>query len=129
MPERQILVFETRPRWVPTLQREPVLSDFRIRACLSVPDLLLKAAACQQHSNSFVAILDFSVGPATCLPLPRRLDVFRPLGVIALGTPETHVLEPSLRELGVTSYHPVSIECRRLAHECHRILDPRDDSS
>jgi len=129
MPERQIIVFETRPRWAPVLQREPTLSDCRIRTCLSVSDLLLAAAACHQHAAAFVAILDFSFGPAICLPLPQRLNRFHPLGVIALGTPETDVLEPSLRELGVTSYHPVWVECRRLARECRRLLTPRDDGS
>jgi len=127
MPERQILVFETQPRLTPALQREPMLSDIRIRSCCSVPDLLLAAAACQQHSSDFAVILDFTVGPAVCLPLPPRLSAFHPLAVIALGTPETDVLEPSLRELGVTFYHPVSVECRRLAQECQRILAPRHE--
>ncbi|MDA0589364.1 MAG: hypothetical protein O2820_09760 [Planctomycetota bacterium] len=123
MPERQVIVFENRPRWAPALQREFVESGIRVRACRTAQALLSLATACRDHSDSFVAIIDFEVGPATCLPLPARLAEFSPQGVIALGTAETDVLEPSLRELGVTSYHPASIESRRLAHECQRILN------
>jgi hypothetical protein len=123
MPERQIVVFETRPRWAPALQRDLMESGIRVRACRTAQDLLRLATAFRAQSDSFVAIIDFEVGPATCLPLPARLATFSPHGVIALGTSETDVLEPSLRELGVTSYHPASIESRRLAHECQRILN------
>lgn len=123
MPERQIVVFENRPRWAPALQRELAESGIRVRACRTAQDLLSLATGCQAHADPFVAIIDFEVGPATCLPLPTRLATFFPHGVIALGTPETDVLEPSLRELGVTSYHPASIESHRLAHECQRILN------
>ena len=123
MPERPIVVFEKSPRWTPALQRELAESGIRIRVCRTAQDLLSLAKACRDQSDSFVAVIDFAVGAATCLPLPERLSAFSPRGVIALGTPETDVLEPSLRELGVTSYHPASIESRRLAHECQRILN------
>lgn len=125
MPERQIVVFEPRPHWTPALQRELAESGIRIRACRTAADLLSLATAYHAQSDDFVAVIDFAAGAGVCLPLPDRLVGLAPRGVIALGTPETDVLEPSLRELGVTSYHPASIESRRLARECERVLSPR----
>lgn len=125
MPNPQIAVFESRPRWTPLLRRDLAESGIRIRACRVAQDLNRCAEECQVHSDPLVVVIDFAVGAATCLPLAGGLARFQPCGVIALGTSETDMLEPSLRELGVTSYHPPSIASQRLAHECQRILTSR----
>lgn len=83
------------------------------------------AGECQAQADPLAVVIDFAAGAGVCLPLAEALSPFEPRGVIALGTTEVAVLEPSLRELGVTSYHPPSIESRRLAFECQRILTSR----
>lgn len=85
-------------------------------------ELLRLAEVCHAQADPLAVVMDFEAGSALCLPLAHDLCRFELRGLIALGTEATGVLEPSLRELGVTSYHPPSIESRRLAFECQRIL-------
>ena len=125
MPNAQIAVFESRPKWTPLLRWELAASGIQVRVCRKSSDLLTLAEACQVQADPLAVVIDFESGAGGCLPLAQDLSPFEPRGVIALGTAATAVLEPSLRELGVTSYHPSSIESRRLALECQRILTSR----
>jgi DNA-binding response OmpR family regulator len=109
-----IAVLETRPRWVPELQRQLLHDRIPLRAFRSVSSLL---ESCAELNGPSTVIIDLEIGMPDCLRLLSGLEE-SDRTIIAIGTSKTDVLEPSLRELGVTSYFQRPVSTKLLAARC-----------
>jgi DNA-binding response OmpR family regulator len=108
-----IAVLEKRPRWMPELQRQLLNDRIVLQAFRSVVDI----------NDSYlgkIVVIDLEVGMQECL---RLLSTSNARTIIAIGTNKTDVLEPSLRELGVTTYHQQPIDARQLGAQCRAALE------
>ena len=116
-----IAVLEKRPRWMPELQRQLLNDRIPLRAFRSAGDLNDFIA---KRTGSLIVVVDLEVAMPECLRLLSN-SIDRGPAIVVIGTSKCDVLEPSLRELGVTSYHRLPLDGRLLGAEC-RMLAARE---
>ena len=113
-----VIVFESRPRWGPELQRQFLHQEITVRASRSLDDLEALAG----KSPHAAALIDLDAAPAACVQfLGRRLGRSPYFPVVAVGSPRMAELEWPLRELGAVSVlcdfptgEQMATLCRRL---------------
>lgn len=116
----EVIVLEKQARWAPELRRQFHDQAVAVRACRDVVSLRERINLAQTSRKECVAVLDPAGWPGECLPVIswlRSLDV----PVTVVGGEGIELLEPSLRELGVTTLllppiagHEIGAACRRL---------------
>jgi len=116
----EVIVLEKQARWAPELQRQFFDQTVAVRACRDVTVLRERVAAAQSSEKDCVAVLDPVGWPGECLPVISSLRSLK-IHVAVVGYPGIELLEPSLRELGVTNLllppvagHEIGDACRRL---------------
>lgn len=123
MPESQILIFEKRARWRPSLQRELAETPIAIRAFGSLKELQAAAGECQTQRVRCVAVLDLNSALSSVLQFLAATQAQLPdFASVVIGSGAHAVLEPTLRELGATSFHQLPVRRDRLAIECRKLL-------
>ena len=116
---RSIVVFEKRPRWVPELRRQFADEAVRVVSCGTLASVI---ESCRGRSSECVLILHGEVSPGEILRLLGQIEADQVSGIIVLGDARMEVLEPSLRELGATSFHLEPVEPQRLMRELRQVL-------
>lgn len=116
----ELIVLEKQARWAPELQRQFYDQAVAVRACRDVASLRERIDAARESARKCIAVLDLRGWPGECLPVISWLDSLK-IHVVAVGYEGIELLEPSLRELGVTTLllppvagHEIGDACRRL---------------
>lgn len=111
---RTILVFESRPRWEPELQRQFLDEPVRVRGCHAWNELSKQMAD--------VVVIELPSDAASCLHWLATL-VGRPriTPVIVLCPIESADLEWPLRDAGVREVVVGEFDGERLARSCRRL--------
>ncbi len=116
----ELIVLEKQARWAPELQRQFYDQAVAVRACRDVASLRERFDAAWESARKCIAVLDLTGWPGECLPVISWLDRLK-IHVVAVGYEGIELLEPSLRELGVTTLllppvagHEIGDACRRL---------------
>ncbi len=118
-----LLIFESRPRWVPELERQFIGQNVRVRGCGSLS--ILEERLMQTANN--VVILEWEAAPANGLETLAGLMTRIPSPTILVtATAAYRELEWPVRELGAVAFleEPISGEemaayCRRQFHPCN----------
>ncbi len=116
-----IVVIEKRARWLPELQRQ--FTGCLERVVLGTPgaDPRQLASESDIRAGKLVVVFDLPMMNSTILQ-HLRTTRNRSLATIAICPPEVAVFEPTLRELGLTSFHVLPLDGLTLADECRRLL-------
>lgn len=143
-----IIVLERRPQWRPELQREfqrgraARIPNQRLVGCDSMAaiqqqsvdvfgcdtlrDLLQFHSTCRAQVMPHVMVLDLRFGPSQVLQFLTQSQVGLSAGAtVILGTVEHLILEPTLRELGASSFQVLPLPRERLGEVCRRLLAGR----
>jgi hypothetical protein len=119
-----IAIVEQKARWYPEMLRQ--FANQRERVVLSsngaeLPELIARS---QSRHEPLVVVFDLSNGLAAVLRHlhSRRLKTVS-LSTIAIAPPASAVLEPILRELGITSFQIQPIEVGRLKSTIKYLLE------
>lgn len=117
-----IIVVEKQARWFPEMLRQFAGCAERVVLDASASELRKLIADNKPQQSRLVAIFDLST---TVSPILQHLRNARDpnLMTIAVAPPEVAVLEPTLRELGLTSFHVLPLDGLSLANECRRLLN------
>ena len=121
----ELIVLEKQARWAPELQRQFYDQTVAVRACRDVASLRDRVVAARSSRKDCVAVLDPAGWPGECLPIISWLRSLK-IHVAVVGYPGIELLEPSLRELGVTNLILPPIAGHEIGHACRRLLS--DDS-
>ncbi|GDY06702.1 MAG: hypothetical protein DWI21_04620 [Planctomycetota bacterium] len=116
---RTIVVFESRPRWEPELQRQFRNESVRVRGCRSLSELF-----------SFVfppivdaLVIDLPEDITECLQWLSKLVASPKVpSVIVLCPTETAGLEWTLRDVGVREVLVGDLSGEQLARTCRRMI-------
>lgn len=116
---RTIVVFESRPRWEPELQRQFRDESVRVRGCRTWSELSEFAFP----PLAEVVVIDLPEELTECLQWLSKL-VMQPKtpAVIAISSPESADLEWTLRDAGVCEVLIGDLSGERLAWICRRWL-------
>jgi hypothetical protein len=117
----EVIVLEKQARWAPELQRQFLDQTVAVRACRDVTSMRERVAAAQSSEKDCVAVLDPVGWPGECLPVISWLRSLK-IHVAVVGYPGIELLEPSLRELGVTNLVLPPIAGHELGDACRRLL-------
>lgn len=116
----EVIVLEKKARWAPELSRQFQGNGTAVRACRDIASLRERIDSVRESARKCIAVLDLTGWPGECLPVISWLDSLK-IHVIAVGYEGIELLEPSLRELGVTTLllppvagHEIGAACRRL---------------
>jgi hypothetical protein len=116
----EVIVLEKQARWAPELSRQFHNDGAAVRACRDIASLRDRIDAARKSAQKCIAVLDLTGWPGECLPVISWLDSLK-IHVVAVGYEGIELLEPSLRELGVTTLllppvagHEIGDACRRL---------------
>ncbi|MFM9965039.1 MAG: hypothetical protein ACKV2Q_27885 [Planctomycetaceae bacterium] len=111
---RTILVFESRPRWVPELQRQFLDERVRVRGCRAWSELA--------SSMVEAIVIELPSDAAECLQWLATL-VGRPriAPVVVICPIESAGLEWPLRDAGVREVYVGELNGERLARSCRRL--------
>ena len=116
----EVVVLEKQARWAPELSRQFQNNGAAVRACRDIASLRERVTAACAARKDCVVVLDPVGWPGECLPIIAWLRGLK-IHVVVAANSEIELLEPSLRELGVTTFllHPISgheigSACRRL---------------
>jgi hypothetical protein len=112
-----IAVLEKRPRWMPELQRQFLHDSVLLRTFRSVEDLIDFSS----QTVPQLVVIDLDIGMSQFLRLLAHGSQYAK-ATIAIGNSKTDVLEPSLRELGISAYHRLPLSGQVLAQECRLFL-------
>lgn len=116
--EPAVVVFETRPRWTPELQRQFACECVRVRACGTWSDVRRRLA----ESGDSLLVLDLAVGAADALRyLGRQIGATSRRPVVVITDRRSADLEWSLRELGTVQVFTDDLSGEELADFCRRI--------
>ncbi len=116
---RTIVVFESRPRWEPELQRQFRNESVRVRGCRSLSEF----SAFAFPPMADVLVFDLPEDPAECLQWLSKL-VMPPKvpSVIALCPPDVGDLEWTLRDVGVREVLVGDVSGEQLSRACRRLF-------
>ncbi len=117
----EVIVLEKRARWAPELSRQFRNKGVAVRACRDIASLRERVDTARQSEKSCVAVLDLSGWPGECLPVISWLDSLK-IHVAVVGYEGVELLEPSLRELGVTILLLSPIAGHEIRDACQRLL-------
>lgn len=117
----ELIVLEKQARWAPELQREFYDQTVAVRACRDVASLRERVVAARSSGKDCVAVLDPAGWPGECLPIISWLRSLK-IHVAVVGYPGIELLEPSLRELGVTNLILPPIAGHEIGDACRRLL-------
>lgn len=118
-----ILVLEKRPRWRPGLQREFDSLPITVRACSNSQELQASVADCRTKRMRCLVLIDLSSAVSSTLQFLAKAQMTLPeVSTVLIGSNAHASLEPTLRELGASSFHQVPLRRDRLAAECLRLL-------
>ncbi len=117
----EVIVLEKQARWAPELQRQFLDQTVAVRACRDVTSLRERVAAAQSSEKDCVVVLDPMGWPGECLPVISWLRSLK-IHVAVVGYPGIELLEPSLRELGVTNLVLPPIAGHEIGDACRRLL-------
>ena len=116
----EVIVLEKQARWAPELSRHFQGDRVAVRACRDIVSLRERIEVARKSEKNCIAVLDLTGWPGECLPVISWLDSLK-IHVVAVGYEGIELLEPSLRELGVTTLllppvagHEIGDACRRL---------------
>ena len=113
-----VVVFEMRPTWTPELQRQWRSRSVRVRGCRAIADI----DDGLNGSRMGVVVLDLDGDAESCLRyLDRRMERWRGVPVVAVGSERMRELEWSVRELGATSFVCGRVKGAELADCCQRL--------
>ena len=117
----EVIVLEKQARWAPELRRQFHDQAVTVRACRDIVSLRERINVAQSSRQECVAVLDPAGWPGECLSVIswlRSLDV----PVTVVGDEGIELLEPSLRELGVTTLLLPPIAGQEIGDACRRLL-------
>ncbi len=117
----ELIVLEKQARWAPALQRQFFNQNVAVRACRDVTSLRERIVAALSSEKQCVAVLDPAGWPGECLPIISWLRSLK-VHVVVVGYPGIELLEPSLRELGVTNLLLLPIAGHEIGDACRRLL-------
>ncbi len=117
----ELIVLEKQARWAPELQRQFYDQNVTVRACRNVTSLRERVVAALSAEKNCVAVLDPADWPGECLPVISWLRSLK-IHVAVVGYPGIELLEPSLRELGVTNLLLPPIAGHEIGDACRRLL-------
>ena len=117
----EVIVLEKRARWAPELQRQFHDQAVAVRACRDVPGLRERISTARTSLKQCAAVLDPTGWPGECLPVISWLRSLQ-IPVAVVGNAEIELLEPSLRELGVTTVLLPPIAGHEIGDACRRLL-------
>lgn len=115
---RTIVVFESRPRWEPELQRQFRDESVRVRGCRTWSEL----SAFAFPPLAEVVVIDLPEELTECLQwLSKLVTQPKAPAVIAISSPEAADLEWTLRDAGVREVLIGNLSGERLARICRRL--------
>lgn len=117
----EIVVLEKRPRWSPELHRQFQNEDVVVRACRDVSSLRERITTAGMSQKHCIVVLDPAGWPGECLPVISWLRGLE-IHVVATGYAGIELLEPSLRELGVTVLLLPPVTGQEIGDACRRLL-------
>lgn len=116
---RTIVVFESRPRWEPELQRQFRNESVRVRGCRMLSELSTFAFP----PVAEVLVIDLPEDMTECLQwLTKLVAPPRAPSVIVLCSSETADLEWTLRDVGVREVLVGELSGEQLARTCRRFI-------
>ena len=127
-PVRLIVVFESRPRWEPELQRQFRQESVCVRSCRSWSELssLVFPTAVSQPARSplaDLAVIDLAENAVECLQWLSKLTVSSRAPLITILCPsESAELEWPLREAGVREVLVGEVSGELVARNCRSLL-------
>jgi hypothetical protein len=117
----EVIVLEKQARWAPELSRQFQNENVAVRACRDFASLRERVDAARKNQKSCVAVLNLAGWPGECLPVISQLHR-QQICVAVVGHPGVEILEPSLRELGVTTLFLPPIAGHEIGDACRRLL-------
>lgn len=117
----EVVVLEKQARWAPELRRQFQSKGVTVRACRDIASLRERIDAARESAKKCIAVLDLTGWPGECLPVISWLDGLK-IHVVAVGYEGIELLEPSLRELGVTTLLLPPVAGHEIGHACRRLL-------
>ena len=116
---RTIVVFESRPRWEPELQRQFRNESVRVRGCR----MLSKLSAIAFPPVAEILVIDLPEDMTECLQwLSKLVAPPRVPSVIVLCSSEAADLEWTLRDVGVREVLVGELSGEQLARICRRLI-------
>lgn len=120
---RTIVVFESRPRWEPELQRQFRNESVRVRGCR----LLGELSAFAFPPVAEVLVIDLPEDMTEFLQwLSKLVAPPRVPSVIVLCSSETAGLEWTLRDVGVREVFVGELTGEKLARTCRRLISSQE---
>lgn len=117
MPTGDILVFESRPYWLPELQRRFAGGDQRVRGCSTTRDLLADA----DQAGLIVLVLDQQ--EAGCLEVLGKLAIARKSPpIVCLASEQIADLRWPAFELGATAFLDRLTPSDEFLRLCRRLI-------
>ena len=117
----EVIVLEKQARWAPELSRQFQNDGVAVRACRDIASLRERIDTARKSKKNCVAVLDLAGWPGECLPVISWLDSLK-IFVAVVGYPGIELLEPSLRELGVTTLFLPPVDGHEIGAACRRLL-------
>lgn len=117
----EVIVLEKQARWAPELSRQFQNENVVVRACRDIASLRERVAAARKSAKDCVAVLTLAGWPGECLPVISWLHSLR-IDVAVVGYAGVELLEPSLRELGMTSLFLPPVAGHEIGNSCRRLL-------
>ncbi len=117
----EVIVLEKQARWAPELSRQFQNENIAVRACRDVAGLRERVDAARGNQKICVAVLNLAGWPGECLPVISQLHRLH-VCVAVVGHPGVELLEPSLRELGVTTLFLPPVAGHEIEDACRRLL-------
>lgn len=121
----EVVVLEKSVRWSSELHRQFQQESILVRACNDITALRERIVLAQNSDWPCIAVLNLDGWPGECLPVISWLRSLR-IPVVIPGFREIELLEPSLRELGMTTFLMPPVAGHGIAEACRRLFD--DDS-
>lgn len=120
---RTIVVFESRPRWEPELQRQFRNESVRVRGCRMLSEL----SAFAFPPVAEVLVIDLPEDMTECLQwLSKLVAPPRAPSVIVLCSSATADLEWTLRDVGVREVLVGELSGEQLARTCRRLISNQE---
>lgn len=117
----EVIVLEKQARWAPELSRQFQNENVAVRACRDIASLRERVDAARKSEKDCVAVLNLAGWPGECLPVISWLHSLQ-IHVAVVGYSGVELLEPSLRELGVTTLFLPPVAGHEIGNACRRLL-------
>lgn len=117
----EVIVLEKRARWAPELQRQFQNNPVAVRVCRDIATLRERVDSVRKADKDCVAVIDLAGWPGECLPVISWLRSLQ-IHVALAGDAGVELLEPSLRELGVTAIMLPPVAGHEIGNTCRRLL-------